>query len=102
MVLPPCPPKQSQVDSKLKDMGSSTVFSVNIINLTCCTIIKMPASRIDNYSAGRTNCRSQVRSGHDQSSKIFKKVQLKLISCPVLLWGSEGSAPGVVYHPLIG
>ena len=44
----------------------------------------------------------QVRSGQGQSSKLFKKVQLKLNKCPVLLWGSQGSAPGVVYNPLIG
>ena len=43
-----------------------------------------------------------VRSRQGQSSKLFKKVQLKLKKCPVLLWGSQGSAPGVVYNPLIG
>ena len=44
----------------------------------------------------------QVRSSHGQSSKLLKKVQLKVHKCPVLLWESEGSAPGVVYNPLIG
>ena len=36
------------------------MFSENIINLTYCTIIKMPASRVDKFSAGRTKCRSPV------------------------------------------
>ena len=36
------------------------MFSENIFNLTCCTIIKMPASRVDKFSAGRTKCRSTV------------------------------------------
>ena len=31
-----------------------TMFSENIINVNCCTIIKMPASREDKFSAGMT------------------------------------------------
>ena len=30
------------------------MFKENIINLTCCIIIILPASRINNFSAGRT------------------------------------------------
>ena len=33
------------------------MFSENIINLTCCIIIKMLAFRVDKFSAGRTKCR---------------------------------------------
>ena len=36
----------------------STMFSENIINLTCCIIIKIPAFTVDKISAGRTKCRS--------------------------------------------
>ena len=36
------------------------LFSEKIINLTCCTIIKMPASRVDKFSAGRTTCKSPM------------------------------------------
>ena len=36
------------------------MFSENIINLTCHTIIKMPASRVDKFSAGRTKYRSTM------------------------------------------
>ena len=36
------------------------MFSENIINLTCCIIIKMPAFRLDNFCAGRTKCRSAM------------------------------------------
>ena len=36
------------------------MFSENIINLTCVIIIKMPAFRIDKFSAGRTKCRSPM------------------------------------------
>ena len=36
------------------------MFSENIINLTCCIIIKMPAFRVDKFSAGRTKCRSPM------------------------------------------
>ena len=36
------------------------MFSENIINLTCCIIIKMPAFRVDKFSAGRTECRSPM------------------------------------------
>ena len=49
--------RKFQVDSKRKDMEWSTNFSENIINLTCM-IIKMLASRVDKFSAGRTKCRS--------------------------------------------
>ena len=45
-------PNNFQVDSERKDMGESTMFKENIIKLTCCTIIKMLASRIDKFSAG--------------------------------------------------
>ena len=37
---------------------SSAMCSDNIIILTFCTIIKMPASRVDKFSARRTKCRS--------------------------------------------
>ena len=30
------------------------MFSENIISLTCCIIIEMPALRVDKFSAGRT------------------------------------------------
>ena len=30
------------------------MFSENIISLTCCIIIEMPAFRVDKFSAGRT------------------------------------------------
>ena len=43
-----------------KDMEYSTMFSANIINLTCCIIIKMPEFRVDNFSAGRTKWRSPM------------------------------------------
>ena len=36
------------------------VVSENIIILTCCTIIKMPATRVDKFSAGRIKCRSPM------------------------------------------
>ena len=36
------------------------MFSENIINLTCCIIIKMLAFRVDKFSAGRTKCRSSM------------------------------------------
>ena len=36
------------------------MFSENIINLTCCIIIKMPAFRVDKFSAGRTTCRTPM------------------------------------------
>ena len=34
--------------------GVSTMFKENIIKLSCCAIIKMPASRVDKFSAGWT------------------------------------------------
>ena len=37
------------------------MFSENIINLTCCTIIKMPASRLDKFSACR---KDQMQVSH--------------------------------------
>ena len=46
---------------------------VNIINLPCCTIVKIPASRIDKFSAGRTQCRSVSHVDKDvmeQSSTV--------------------------------
>ena len=52
--------KKSQVDSERKDIEQSNMFSENIINLTCCIIIKMPAFRVDKFSAGRTKCRSPM------------------------------------------
>ena len=36
------------------------MFSMNIINLTCCIIIKMLAFRVDKFSAGMTKCRSPM------------------------------------------
>ena len=36
------------------------MFSENIINLTSCIVIKMPAFRVDKFSAGRTKCRSPM------------------------------------------
>ena len=51
-MVPSICPAKFQVDSKRKDLGFSTMFKENIIKLTCCTIIKMPASRIDKFSAG--------------------------------------------------
>ena len=48
------------MDSKRKDMEQPTMFSENIINLTCCIIIKMPSFRVDKLSAERTKCRSPM------------------------------------------
>ena len=36
------------------------MFSENIINITCCIIIKMPAFRVDKFSGVRTKCRSPI------------------------------------------
>ena len=52
--------KKNQVDSKRKDMEKSTMFSENMINLTYCIKIKMPAFRVDKFSAVRTKCRSPL------------------------------------------
>ena len=52
--------KKIQVDSERKDIKSTT-FSENIINLNCCTNIKMPASMEENFRAGRTKCRSPMQ-----------------------------------------
>ena len=62
-----CPPylskKETQEDSKNKDRELSTMFNRNIIILTCCcTIIKMPGSKVDKFSAGRTKCRCLVKT----------------------------------------
>ena len=43
--------KRFQLDSKRKDMDQSTMIKENIMKLTCCTITKMLASRIDKFSA---------------------------------------------------
>ena len=51
MVPSTCPPKKSQVDRKRKDMVKSTTVKESIIKLTCWTIIKMPTSRVDKFSA---------------------------------------------------
>ena len=48
------------MDSERKDMEYSTMFSENIINLTCSINIKMPAFRVDKFRAGRTKCRSPM------------------------------------------
>ena len=53
-----------KVDSNRKVMEQSTMFSEKIINLTCCSIIKMPASRVDRFSAGRTKYRSPMLKEH--------------------------------------
>ena len=39
------------------------MFIENIINLTCCIIIKMPAFRVDKFSAVRTKSRSPILKG---------------------------------------
>ena len=57
----------SQVDER-KDMEQSTMFSEKIINLTYCIIIKMPAFRIDKFSAGRTKNRSSMLKRTVQNS----------------------------------
>ena len=36
------------------------MFSENIINLTYCMIIKIPAFRVDQFIAGMTKCRSPM------------------------------------------
>ena len=54
-------PSKIKVNSERKDTKQSTMFSENIIILSCCTIIKMPASRVDKFSAGRTKCRSPMQ-----------------------------------------
>ena len=51
-----------QVDRERKDMGKSTMFKGNIIKLTYCTIIKMPASRVEKFSVGWTLCRSPMKT----------------------------------------
>ena len=50
------------------------MFKENIIKLTYCTIIKMPASRVDKFSAGWTNCRLTIRN----SARLFHIVLLNM------------------------
>ena len=64
------------------------MFSENIINLTCCTIIKKPASRGDIFSAGRTKRRSPMLK---ESIYLFYKEYL----IPTLRWTL--STPCLVY-----
>ena len=62
MVPYTCPSKEFQLDSKKKDMGESTMFKENIIKLTSSINIKMPASRVDKFSAGWTKYRSPMKT----------------------------------------
>ena len=48
------------------------MFSEKIIYLTCCIIIKMPAFRVDKFSAGRTKYRSE-KNMVEQSSTVPNK-----------------------------
>ena len=43
-----------------KILWATTMFSANIINLTCCIIVKMSAFRVDKFSVGRTKFRSPM------------------------------------------
>ena len=47
--------------SERREMEYSTIFSENILNLTRCTIIKMPVFRVKNFSAGRTKYTSTIK-----------------------------------------
>ena len=67
MVPPTCLYKKNQMYNNKKDKEKSTMFSENIIILTCYTIIKMPATRVDKFSARRTKCRSPML---EQSSTV--------------------------------
>ena len=61
------------------------MFSENIINLTCCIIIKMPAFRVDKFSAGRTKCRSpMLKRTRWNSLALFLIVNLQGVLKPFL------------------
>ena len=61
------------------------MFSENIINLTCCIIIKMPAFRVDKFSAGRTKCRSpMLKRTWWNSLALFLIVNLQGVLKPFL------------------
>ena len=71
------------------------MFSENIINLTCCIIIKMPAFRVDKFSAGRTKCRSpMLKRTWWNSLALFLIVNLKGVLKPYL--GLDLIDPGLV------
>ena len=67
------------------------MFSENIINLTFCSIIKMPAFRVDKFSAGRTKCKFSGASNIDDDiyHLIFKS--LFVISSKVCKKSIKGS-----------
>ena len=61
------------------------MFSGNIINLTCCIMIKMSAFRVDKFSAGRTKCRSpMLKRKWWNSLALFLIVNLKIVLKPYL------------------
>ena len=71
------------------------MFTENIINLNCCTIIKMPASRVDKFSAGRTKCRStmKIRTWWNRPamflSQSIRRTKTLTLSTPSLVFTSE-------------
>ena len=60
------------------------MFNDNIINLTFCTIIIMPASRIDKFSAGRTKCRSPmwIRTWWTRQTLFLKSIYKEHLNPP--------------------
>ena len=71
------------------------MFSQNIINLTCCSIIKLPAFRVDKFCAGRTKCRSpMLKRTWWNSLALFLIVNLKGVLKPYL--GLDLIDPGLV------
>ena len=95
MVPHTCQSKKFQVDRERKDTEQSTMFSENIIILSCCTIIKMPSSRVDKFSVGRTKCMSpmQIRTWWN-SPALFLLVNYKEYLNHAL--GLTLSTPGLV------
>ena len=61
------------------------MFNENIINLSFCIIIKMPAFRVDKFSAGRTKCKSpMLKRTWWNSLALFQIVNLKGVLKPNL------------------
>ena len=71
------------------------MFSQNIINLTSCSIIKLPAFRVDKFCTGRTKCRSpMLKRTWWNSLALFLIVNLKGVLKPYL--GLDLIDPGLV------
>ena len=74
MVPPSCPAKKISGGQQEEGLGG---VSENIINLTCCIITKMPAFRVDKFSAGRTKCMSpMLKRTWWNSLELFQIVNL--------------------------